>query len=40
LLLTIEGGGAPMLMLVILRTLAILAVGALIFWLRRYMTGR
>jgi hypothetical protein len=29
-----------MLMLVILRTLAILGVGALIFWLRRYMTGR
>jgi len=29
-----------MLFLVIVRTLAIVAVGALIFWLRRYMTGR
>jgi hypothetical protein len=29
-----------MLFLVIVRTLAIVAVGLLIFWLRRYMTGR
>lgn len=29
-----------MLFLVIVRTLAIVAVGVLIFWLRRYMTSR
>ena len=29
-----------MLLIVVLRTLAIVAVGVLIFWLRRYMTGR
>lgn len=29
-----------MLLLIIVRTLAIVAVGVLIFWLRRYMTGR
>jgi hypothetical protein len=29
-----------MLLLIVVRTLAIVAVGVLIFWLRRYMTGR
>ena len=29
-----------MLLLIVVRTLAIVAVGVLIFWLRRYMTSR